>query len=122
MRKLSTLFMGLLAFGLTAQAQETPRAELFTGYSFLSAQFPFSTDPAAGETRGSMNGWNLSPALNVNRWFGIATDFAGYYNSPTRERCSSRPTACFAPGVSAPRFTTSILSLPARNFRCVKTI
>jgi len=84
MRTLYLLCMLLLAAGLTAQAQEAPRAELFTGYSYLSAQFPFSTDPAAGETRGSMNGWNVSAAVNANRWFGLVGDFDGYYNSPTQ--------------------------------------
>jgi Outer membrane protein beta-barrel domain len=84
MRKLHMIFMALLALGLRAQAQETPRAEVFTGYSFLSAQFPLSTDPAAGETRGSMNGWNFSAAVNANRWFGVVGGFGGYYNSPTQ--------------------------------------
>jgi opacity protein-like surface antigen len=84
MRKLHMIFMALLALGLRAQAQETPRAEVFTGYSFLSAQFPLSTDPAAGETRGSMNGWNVSAGFNANRWFGVVGDFSGNYNSPTQ--------------------------------------
>lgn len=84
MRKLHVIFMALLALGLRAQAQETPKAEIFAGYSFVSAQFPFSTDPAAGETRGSMNGWNLSAGVNANRWFGVVGDFGGYYNSPTQ--------------------------------------
>ena len=82
MHKLAAVMVILLAVGLRAQGQETPKAEIFAGYSFVSAQFPFSTDPAAGETRGSMNGWNLSAAVNANRWFSVVADFGGYYNSP----------------------------------------
>jgi len=84
MRKPYLLFIALLAMGLKTQAQETPRTETFTGYSFLSAQFPLSTDPIAGKTRGSMNGWDVSAGINANRWFSVVGDFGGYYNSPTQ--------------------------------------
>ena len=84
MRKLYLLFIVFLASGLMAQTQEAPKAEVFAGYSFVSAQFPLSTDPTAGETRGSMNGWNVSAGFNANRWFGVVGDFGGYYNSPTQ--------------------------------------
>jgi hypothetical protein len=52
MHKLSAVLLVLLAVGLRAQAQDTPKAEVFTGYSFMSAGFPFSTDPAAGNGTG----------------------------------------------------------------------
>ena len=84
MHKLSAVLMVLLALGLRTQAQETPRAEVFTGYSFMSAGFPFSTDPAAGTGSGVLNGWNFSTAVNANRWIGVVADFGGYYGSPTK--------------------------------------
>jgi len=84
MHKLSVVFLVSLALGLRAQAQETPRAEVFTGYSFMSAGFPFSTDPAAGTGSGVLNGWNFSAAVNANRWIGVVADFGGYYGSPTK--------------------------------------
>jgi hypothetical protein len=52
MHRLSAVLMVLLAIGLRAQAQESPKVEVFTGYSFMSAGFPFSSDPAAGNARG----------------------------------------------------------------------
>ena len=83
MRKLS-MFVFFLTVGLAAQAQDTPRVEIFTGYSFVSASFPFSPDPTAGDTRGSLHGWDLTATVNANRWLGIAGDFGGYYGSPTK--------------------------------------
>jgi len=84
MRKLPAVLVILLVVGLAAQAQDTPRLEIFTGYSFVSAGFPFSPDPDAGNTRGSLHGWDLTAAVNANRWFGIAGDFGGYYGSATK--------------------------------------
>jgi len=84
MRKLPAVLLVLLAVGLAAQAQDTPRLEIFTGYSFVSAGFPFSPDPDAGNTRGNLHGWDLTSAVNANRWFGIAGDFGGYYGSATK--------------------------------------
>jgi len=84
MHKLSAVLMVLLALGLRAQAQDAPKIEVFTGYSFMSAGFPFSTDPAAGTGSGVLNGWNFSAAVNANRWIGVVADFGGYYGSPTK--------------------------------------
>jgi opacity protein-like surface antigen len=50
----------------------------------MSAGFPFSTDPAAGNGSGVLNGWNFSAAVNANRWIGVVVDFGGYYGSPTK--------------------------------------
>jgi opacity protein-like surface antigen len=84
MHKLSGVLVVVLTVGLIAQAQDTPKVEVFTGYSFMSAGFPFSTDPAAGNASGVLNGWNFSAAVNANRWVGVVADFGGYYGSPTK--------------------------------------
>jgi hypothetical protein len=84
MHKLSAVLMVLFALGLIAHAQETPKVEVFTGYSFVSAGFPFSTDPAAGNGNGVLNGWNFSAAVNANRWVGVVADFGGYYGPVTK--------------------------------------
>jgi|ERR1051326_914985 hypothetical protein len=84
MHKLSAVMVVLLAIGLRAQAQDAPKVEVFTGYSFVSAGFPFSSEPAAGNARGSLHGWNFSAAVNANRWVGMVADFGGYYGSPTK--------------------------------------
>ena len=115
MNKLSAVLLVLLAVGLRAQAQDAPRAEVFTGYSLVSAGFPFSTDPAAGSGSGVLNGWNFSAAVNANRWIGVVADFGGYYGSPTKGNPSSRRIVCSAPMIS-PAFSTTCIRLPpARN-------
>ena len=84
MHKFATLPALFVALSLSAWSQEPPRAEIFAGYSFVSAGFPANTDPAAGEFRGSLNGWNGAAAFNVNRALGVVADFGGYYGSPTK--------------------------------------
>ncbi|HET9166043.1 MAG TPA: outer membrane beta-barrel protein [Candidatus Angelobacter sp.] len=84
MHKLFAILMVLFALGRNGQAQDAPKVEVFTGYSFMSAGFPFSTDPAAGNGSGVLNGWNFSAAVNANRWIGVVADFGGYYGSPTK--------------------------------------
>ena len=70
MRKV--FFTTLLAFLMaqTAAAQETPKAELFGGYSYAG---------------GNFHGWHASVAGNVNKWFGVAADFTGHYGGAIDE-------------------------------------
>jgi len=84
MRHGCALFTLLFIMGLSAWSQEPPKAEIFAGYSFVTAEFPANPDPAAGKFRGSLNGWNASATFNVNRWLGAVADFGGYYGSPTK--------------------------------------
>ena len=51
---------------LTATAQDTPKTELFGGYSYAG---------------GNFQGWNASLTGNVNKWFGLMADFSGHYGS-----------------------------------------
>ena len=57
--------------GVTVLAQETPKLELFGGYSYLRAD-----DVSSGS---NMNGWNASVSGNTNDWFGVTLDFSGHY-------------------------------------------
>jgi hypothetical protein len=66
------LLLGLLAAG--AQAQNTPQAEVFGGYSFLRIN-PGSGIPGENVPAG----WHASVAGNFNSWFGLAGDFSGHY-------------------------------------------
>ena len=59
------LLISLMLLSLLAQAQETPKAELFGGYSYAGT--------------GS-NGFDASVAGNLNNWFGLVADFSGQYS------------------------------------------
>lgn len=93
MRRGCAVLVVLFALALNGQAQDAPKVEVFTGYSFASAGFPFSTDPAAGNGSGVLNGWNFSAAVNPNRWIGVVADFGGYYG-PVTKGTTFKPANC----------------------------
>jgi len=62
----------LLSLPLTAVAQETPKVELFGGYSYFH-----------NEGGRETHGWTGSVAVNLNRWFGLVADVSGHYYSRT---------------------------------------
>ncbi|HEX8494172.1 MAG TPA: outer membrane beta-barrel protein [Pyrinomonadaceae bacterium] len=66
MRKTLCSLVLLLAATLSIVAQETPKAEVFGGYSWAG---------------GNFHGWNTSVTGNVNKWFGVTADFSGHYGS-----------------------------------------
>jgi hypothetical protein len=70
--------VALFAVTLPAQAQDTPTAEIFGGYSYLNSS---PGDPTGIADRLNMHGWNGSFAGNFNYWFGIVGDFSGHYTS-----------------------------------------
>lgn len=70
MRKLFSSIAVVLFVACCAKAQETPRAELFGGYSILHK-----------DTGDNLQGWNVSIAGNLNRWFGLVADISGNYDS-----------------------------------------
>jgi hypothetical protein len=69
MRKL-VLFIFVFFISQFALAQ-TPRLEVFGGYSFLHSP------------KENFNGWNTSATFNVYRCIGITADFDGHYRSQT---------------------------------------
>jgi opacity protein-like surface antigen len=75
------LAIALVFLGGSALAQDTaPKAELFGGFSYLRT---------AGNT--NISGWNAQAAFNMNRWFGVAADFSGHYQTTSDD--GSRPSA-----------------------------
>jgi opacity protein-like surface antigen len=54
----------VLAASFSTSAQETPKVEVFGGYSWAGGDF---------------HGWNGSVTGNVNNWFGVVADFSGHY-------------------------------------------
>jgi len=74
----------------TVFAQVSPKAEVFTGFSYgnyellpATPSFSSSNETISGSpsARLGLFGWNASVAVNVNPWFSFATDFSGYYSS-----------------------------------------
>jgi opacity protein-like surface antigen len=68
--RITVIVLTLLLFPIIASAQETPKVELFGGYSY------FRTDDER-----NLHGWNGSVAVNLNKWFGLVADVSGHYDS-----------------------------------------
>lgn len=105
MRKLLCMAGLALVLPIAAAAQDTPKVEIFGGYSYLRVTHDISlgnivpTDaipvgqlapqqvaPAATVPFQTLNlnGWNAAFQYNVNSWLGLVADFTGYYGSPSQ--------------------------------------
>ena len=73
------LWVSLLAvlslFGATAHAQDTPKFDIFAGYSYLRLN-----PSTAGVSSFNLNGGSASIAYNAKSWLGGVADFGGYSN------------------------------------------
>jgi opacity protein-like surface antigen len=73
------LMVSLLAvvslFGAIAQAQETPKVDIFAGYSYLR-----ENPSTSGVSSFSLNGGSASFAYNANSWLSGVADFGAYHN------------------------------------------
>jgi hypothetical protein len=74
--KTKHVFVALLfcAAGVMA-AQETPKFDLFGGYSYGRIKTTVFTE------RGNLNGWDSSLTYNLNSWLGIEAEGSGHYGS-----------------------------------------
>lgn len=72
MRKI-LLLLPLLVLPVSALAQQTPRVEVFGGYSNLYANINTSSFDT--------NGVNFSAAENLNSWFGGVLDFSTHFGT-----------------------------------------
>jgi opacity protein-like surface antigen len=66
------VFVAFVSFTALVNAQETPKYELFGGYSYLR------------QTNTNFNGWEASGAYNFNHWIGVKLDADGHYWSDSR--------------------------------------
>lgn len=90
MRKTVFLFL-LLSMTSSAIAQDTPKAEVFGGYSYAGT--------------GS-NGYDVSVTANINKWFGLTADFGGQYSNLTDQGFTEKIRShsfLFGPTVSVAR-------------------
>jgi opacity protein-like surface antigen len=80
MRKLFYTLSAFILFPLFASPAKAQRVELFGGYSYAQINpGGFETQNASGTgTHFSLSGWEVSGAVNANRWIGLVADFAGY--------------------------------------------
>jgi hypothetical protein len=73
MRKILMFFGILLYSPLIAAEKDYPKAEIFTGYSWLN-----------GSVDRNFGGADVSIAGNFNKWFGVVADFSGHYRGGER--------------------------------------
>lgn len=66
--------LSIFALSSRAQAQQGPSADVSAGYSYFRV---------GGSNGTNLNGFNASPAYNVNSWLGLAGDFGWYHGSPS---------------------------------------
>lgn len=84
--RLSVRTIAIAAFAIfllpvsLVRAQDTPKAELFLGYSYLRAV----PAPADGNRMMWLNGGSTSIAYNFNRHLGLVGDFGGFDDSQIR--------------------------------------
>ncbi len=74
MRKAGILLGMVLLLGLTAAAQDYPKAEAFLGYSYVRVKPATSGAPSF-----NLNGGSASVAYNPSASIGIVGDFGGYH-------------------------------------------
>lgn len=68
--------LALLAFsGSAVKAQDTPKVDIFAGYSYLR-----ENPSTSGVSSFSLNGGSASFAYNANNWLSGVADFGGYHN------------------------------------------
>ncbi len=73
MRKLFLIAALALALPAIVQAQESPRVEIFGGYSYLRLDDDLNDDR-------DLNGYNVSGNVTVfGNWLGIKADFSGHF-------------------------------------------
>jgi opacity protein-like surface antigen len=70
-----SLLAVLSLFGVSARAQDTPKVDIFAGYSYLR-----ENPSTAGVSSFSLNGGSASVAYNANNWLSGVADFGGYHN------------------------------------------
>ena len=67
----------ILFSGASAHAQDSPRAQLFGGYSFLS----FDSQSFGFTNRTGLNGFTIAPSYNLTHEFGITAQLSGQYGT-----------------------------------------
>jgi hypothetical protein len=100
MTRKAVLAVFLFCLSAIMAAQETPKFDLFGGYSFGRLKTPDDLSPA------NLNGWDSSLTWNLNSWLGIDAEGGGHYGSSLNRSqiivflCT--PTGCVQPNPVPP--------------------
>jgi len=97
LKLLVSLLAVLSLFSVSAYAQETPKVDIFAGYSYLR-----ENPSTSGVSSFSLNGGSASFAYNANNWLSGVADFGGYHNGNILGTGADGPlsTYLFGPRVS----------------------
>lgn len=90
------LFLTTLFFccSLKIYAQDTPKVEIFGGYSYVKRD-------ATNLDRINTHGWNAAVTINLNNWLGVVADASGHYGSlPVFKELHHTHTFLFGPQVT----------------------
>jgi opacity protein-like surface antigen len=71
--KRTLLLITLLCVCTAAAFAQTPKLDIFGGYSYLRS------NPGFGLPSGNAHGWEASLTYNWNSWLGLKADFDGHY-------------------------------------------
>ena len=72
--KVVVCLLALFSITAVASAQDTPKFDVFAGYSY------FRDNPStSGVPSFNLHGGSASVAYNVNNWLGAVADFGGYH-------------------------------------------
>lgn len=130
----------LVAAGLPALAENTPKAEVFGGFSYANYEllrltsntYSVSTSSSPGSivstsslvssipqtARMGLYGWDGSITANLNRWFELTTDFSGNYSNSSTTVTTTTSYTC-SPGSTCCNSGTSTNCCPPSSTICV---
>ncbi len=96
-----SLIAVLSFFSVSAHAQDTPKLDVFAGYSYVR-----ENPSTSGVSSFSLNGGSASIAYNANNWLSGVADFGGYHNGNIlgTHVDGTLSTYLFGPRVSYRRF------------------
>lgn len=88
------LILLFISLSLSAMAQETPKIEVFSGFSLMQASYGGGVSP-------SLTGFDSSINYNINKFLGVKADFSGQFNGKQNVTLNST-TPIVIPGIPVP--------------------
>ena len=82
MRKAIVITIMLFGLAAMAVAQETPKVEIFGGYSLFHFDAQDAPVVPGSTINQNLHGWNGAVQFNVNKYLGVVADFSGHYGTP----------------------------------------